>query len=324
MIDTVKLRFPTHDNKHLFRLGSKLQKIATLKQSHDVAGLVVMDIREYHNEDGSDLRFYKFTLVRPNGYEIRVTGNDYFLSLEYSVTKFFYGTSYVYVNDASLLKRSIEMLGLRDWTISRLDICYNRYFDNCPDSELYLGLVHSTHKGTFNTSYRTGFTKLSKSSYSVVYLKHKDPRDVKLEIPILRFETKITMRNTYKFRQIRNILTINEENLDTFVFLGFSRMNKLREKFHIDQMPADYCSKKASVKQKRMFTYLKLYGTFENALDIGVISRATYFSWKKQKLNVLDSIPPYYDSMPFKFQLVLDNYLMKNKKNTIMLPFIKK
>lgn len=316
MIDTVKIKVPTSKNKHLFQLGSNLEKVARLKQVTHAPGLVAMEIGEYKNKNGEEKTVYKFSIVRPNGYEIRVFGNDVFLTLEFSVTKFFYGTSYVYFDSIDLMKKSISRLRLVEWTVSRIDICRNYYFDSMEACDNYLGIIHATHNKNFTSSYKTGFAEYTKSSYQVVYQKHKDPKDIGLEIPILRFELKVTMRNTYKQRRIFGVTEINEKNLRLFINLGQQRLQKVIDKYNCTKLPDHYIEKKAPRIVKNMAMYLQLYGSFENAREIGAISADTCRRYKKydqQGYNTIKDVPQMYLKPHIKWKGILDSYLIKNR-----------
>ncbi len=316
MIDTIKIKVPTQENKHLFQLGSKIEKVARLKQVQHAPGLVAMQIGEYKNKNGEEKTVYKFEIVRPNGYEIRVFGNDYFLTLEFSVTKFFYGTSYVYFDSVELLYKAIKRLRLTSWTLSRIDICRNYYFDSIEACDNYLGIIHATHNKNFTESYRTGFSKYTASSYNVVYQKHKDPRDIGLEIPILRFELKVTMRNTYKQRRVFGMTEINEKNLRLFVNLGQKRLQKVVDKFNCTKLPEGFVDKKAPRILKNMEMILFKYQSFENARELGAISKDTcrrYNNFQGEKYNTLKDVPQMYSQIHIKWKGILDSYLTKNR-----------
>ena len=181
--------------------------------------------------------------------------------------------------------------------------------NNIEDADLTLGIIHATQNRRFTKSYKTGFTEYNKSSYNVVYLKHKDPRDIGLEIPILRFEVKLTTSNTYKFRKRWQIINIDESNIKYFFDLGKARLRALVAKYDMKQLPESYCSKHASVRSKRIHMYLQLFGSLEAVRDMGMISDRTYYNYKKDGYNTMAVIPPRYDSIPFKFKLKLDFFL---------------
>lgn len=317
MIDTVRLRVPTPLNKHLFQLGSSIEKVAKLKQQVHDAGVVVMEIAEYKNPDGSQIDCYKFDIIRPNGYVIRIFGNEFYLTLEYSVTKFYFGTSYVFEDDDRLFWKSINALKLVNWTLSRIDMCQNYYFNSMRECDDYVNILHASHNKNFTRAYNTGFAEWTKSSYHVVYQKHKDPKDIGIDIPILRFELKITMRNTYKLRSKFGLTEINKDNVHLFFNLGKNRLTKIIDKYECTKLPENYISKNAPRISKNMFLILNLYKSFENAYHLGVISRDTLRRYRNHGYNTLSKIPDYHKKIPFKWKLKLDNYLKINRRIAI-------
>ena len=309
MIDTVKFRIDLESNRHLFQITKDSLKFSTVIVPGQ-PGTVAMKIREYKYPERI-VNFYQWQITNRKGYIVSMSSDEETMQFEVSIPKWYNGTSYLDNIGYKDVIKFIYDLRIVNWTITRIDMCRNIYFDAVHELETYWKVVTHTHGIRFTKQFKTGFIEHSKSSYNVMYMKHKDPRDLRLEIPILRWETKLNMRNSYDWRKSKNIGRL-DNNADLFLFIhsfGVPRLNKFVNSYLIYTMPESYISQDSTRKQKSMYLLIKLYGSYKEAYLQGVISERTFFNYKSQKLNTLDHVPKFDHRMKLGHKIKLQTFL---------------
>lgn len=309
MIDTIKFSVSVSTNKHLYQLGVKENQFSIVQNKHS-AGEVVMDIKEY-KFDEKKVTFYRWKITNQFGYEIILSSNESYITFSVSLPKWYYGTSYINQTNYHTIKKFIDQLQIKDWTIKRIDFCTNHYFESDEYATRYLDAIHLNFNKTSVRTFKTGLIEYNSSSYYVVYRKDKDPKDLLIDVPIIRYESKLTLRNTYDWRKDKRFHEINETNLLFFLAHGEKRHNKFLKRFKQEKAPTDWIEKSSKRQQKNMYMLLKLYGSFEMAKQNGVISQRTLERYKMSKVTTINVLPTFNEIPSFAQKQKIKNKLFQ-------------
>jgi hypothetical protein len=317
MIDTVYITVPYSGHKHLFDHLRPESQYKVLTPTNN-EGVLDLDLREY-KYGAKEIVYSRWYISNNFGYKFPVRSNEYEITLQVSLPKFFHSTSYLNECTIEHLNRFIKIFRLKYWRIQRIDLCTNMYFQSSYDADVYLNMIQFNHGSKANRTYKTGMVEYNKSSYQVMYRKDKDPKDLLLEIPIMRFETKITPRNTYDFRKENGIGEINKFTIHDLLLYGQKKHEKFITKYLLKEVPKKWLTKDATRLQRQMHKILSLYGSYKQAELENVISKRTRERYESTKFNTCSEVPKFYLSIPTLSKLSLFSYL-RNKN--LFTPYI--